>query len=117
MEEEKPGRRIGSVGVAAGKGVTILTRIVRKGFTEKGGINENIKKMREQSQNYLEVECSRPKDQQVQRSWGRSVPGVFKDFPDIIPPGINRTGRGKESDRLITHCAPELSQALGQFWR
>lgn len=34
--KNKPGWRIGSVGVAAGKGVTILNRIVRKGSTENG---------------------------------------------------------------------------------
>lgn len=35
MEKNKLGGRIGNVGVEAGKGVTILNRIVRKGLTEK----------------------------------------------------------------------------------
>lgn len=48
------------------------------------------------------------KGQQVQRSWGRSVPSIFKDLPEIILLVINRTERGKKSGRLITHCVLEL---------
>ena len=74
--------------------------------------------MREQVMKGSGGKCSRSKDQQVQRPWGGSVAGGFKDLlPEIIPLVINRAGREKASDRLITHCVPELSYILGQFWR
>lgn len=44
MGGNKPGWSIGSVGVVAGNGVTILNRIIRKGFTEKETQTKNLRR-------------------------------------------------------------------------